>query len=336
MSKPFSQPLRRFLLGGLVLAALAGCQEDVIRHYQAPKESTLEPPSKRMLAVMVPRGQDVWFFKFFGPRRAVSEHEADFDSLIRSVKFQDKANEPITWTTPEGWRQQLGGELRYATLRFGPKDEALEITISKLGREAARPRENIDRWRGQIGLPPISDEELRQLTDNLKVDGLPATRIDLVSAGPGAVAGSEKSSLPFQYTRPDGWELLPADAKKGVRRPLVLRVKDGEQAAEVTAVPLPGDGGGLLFNVNRWRGQVGLGPTTEEDLLKDVRRLTVAGEEAPYVDLAGSGANGQRILGVVMRHEGRTWFFTMKGPADFVGKQQSAFEGFIKSIRFGG
>ena len=32
----------------------------------------------------------------------------------------------------------------------------------------------------------------------------------------------------------------------------------------------------------------------------------------------------------------QTWFFTIKGPADLVEKQKSAFEAFVKSVRFDG
>jgi hypothetical protein len=326
------------------LLVLAGCQEqEQIRRYTAPKESMPEPDRVRMLAVMVPRGQDVWFFKFVGPKRAITDHEADFDALIRSVRFLERGEAPVTWTTPEGWSQQPAAGLRYATLRFGPKENRLEITISKLGPEAGNVRQNIDRWRGQLNLPPLDDAEYQKLLDNIEVDGTKATRVDLVAVRGEAPAGHppmerpKKARLPFQYTRPDGWEVRPPDVKGGVPRPLVLRVADGGREAEVSALSLPGDGGGALANVVRWRRQVGLRPVGEAELRKDLRTLKTGGGEALYVDLVGAGpGTPQRILGAMLRQGGETWFFTMKGPADLVGKQQSAFEAFVRSIRFDG
>ncbi len=41
----------------------------------------------------------------------------------------------------------MGRGLTYATLRLGPKGGSLEITITKLGKEAADVRQNVDRWR---------------------------------------------------------------------------------------------------------------------------------------------------------------------------------------------
>jgi hypothetical protein len=326
------------------LSFVAGCQEqESIRHYVAPKESMPEPAGARMLAVMVPRDKDVWFFKFDGPKRTISEHEAEFDALIRSVRFQDKGESPITWKTPEGWRQVRADGFRYATLYFGPKGDGVKITVTKLGPEASDVRQNVDRWRGQLALPPLTDEEFQKMRDNIEVDGIKATRVDLVAVGGVAppalppMARAKKTGLPFRYTRPDGWEVQPPDVKRGVSRPLVLRVAEGGREAELSALSLPGDGGGVLNNVVRWRRQLGLGPATEEEVRKHIRTLRVAGEEASYVDLVGSGpGTPQRTLGAVLRHGDATWFFTLKGPADLVGKQQSAFEAFIQSIRFDG
>jgi hypothetical protein len=263
--------------------------------------------------------------------------------VIRSVRFQDKAESPITWTTPEGWRQVKAEGLRYATLYFGPKSEGVKITVTRLGPEASDVRQNVDRWRGQLALPPLTDEEYQKLRDNIEVDGVKGTRVDLVTipraalAEPGPNARAKKTRLPFRYTRPDGWEVQPPDVKKDVARPLVLRVAEGGREAELSALSLPGDGGGLLANVVRWRRQLGLGLATEAEVRKDIRTLRVEGAEVPFVDLVGSGpGTPQRTLGAVLRHGDETWFFTLKGPADLVGKQQAAFEAFIQSIRFDG
>lgn len=172
--------VRRLLLC-LVVLALAGCQEqEQIHSYLAPKESLPEPPKARLLAVMVPHGKDVWFFKLSGRAEKVTPHRADFDAFIRSIRFHERGNPLLTWTTPPGWRRHGGGGMRYATLRLGAKGKGLEITIIKLGAEAADVRQNLDRWRGQIALPPLKDEQYRALRDNSEVDGVKATRVDFV------------------------------------------------------------------------------------------------------------------------------------------------------------
>lgn len=141
---------------------------------------------------------------------------------------------------------------------------------------------------------------------------------------------------PFRFTKPDGWEEKPPDAPGGVPRLAVFHVRDDKNLAEVSVVPLPERGGGALANVNRWRGQLGLAPLTDEaQLQKEMRQIDVAGGKAPYVDLTGHNLTGpRRILGAWMVHGGQTWFIKMIGFPELVGKQQAAFEAFVKSIRF--
>ncbi|HEY7154549.1 MAG TPA: hypothetical protein VH575_11365 [Gemmataceae bacterium] len=336
------------LLLCLVLLALAGCQEqEQIRTYKAPRQELPEPAAARLLAVMAPHGKDVWFFKFLGSRKDVSDHEEDFDALVRSVRFQDQQETPITWTNPPGWRREPGPQPqpRYATLRLGPKGEGLEITITKLGAEAGDVRQNLDRWRDQLGLEPLNDEQFRALLNNSEMDGAKATRVDLIGvikqeAAPkmGGRPPGQGERLPFHYTTPDGWEARPPTDKQGVPIPLVFRIKADGSEAEATAMSLAGNGGGLESNVNRWRRQVGLAPASEEQIRRDARSLEAGDVKAVYVDLDGLGLGGRkRILAAVLPHgKKETWFFTLKGPSELVEREKSRFEAFVKSIRFDG
>jgi hypothetical protein len=140
---------------------------------------------------------------------------------------------------------------------------------------------------------------------------------------------------PFRFTKPDDWEERPPDMPQGVPRLAVFVVRDGEHVAEVSVVPLPAQGAGALANVNRWRRQLGLRPIDDVQLQKELRHLDVADGQAPYVDLTGRDPTGpQRILGAWIIHGGQAWFIKMKGTPELVGKQQAAFEAFVKSMRF--
>jgi hypothetical protein len=89
------------------------------------------------------------------------------------------------------------------------------------------------------------------------------------------------------------------------------------------------------MNVNRWRGQVGLPASSDEQIAKEMQFLDVAGEKRPYVDLAGpQSAGSKRILALIIEHGGQSWFVTMKGPGALVGKQKPAFEAFARSLKF--
>src|SRR5947207_1498081 len=59
------------------------------------------------------------------------------------------------------------------------------------------------------------------------------------------------------------------------------------------------------------------------------------GDEASVVDLIGpKESGGQRILGALLPHEDRVWFFKLAGPSDKVGAQKEKFEAFLRSIQF--
>jgi len=121
--------------------ALAGCQEEGVRHYQAPHVEALsspevrgERPKVRLLAAILPHGEHTWFFKLSGPADAVGEQAEAFDGFVRSVRFGEDQERPVRWTVPAGWRAGRRSELRYATFRAGPKEKGLEVTVVPLGR----------------------------------------------------------------------------------------------------------------------------------------------------------------------------------------------------------
>src|SRR5260370_25508940 len=159
---------------GITALLLGGCQQDEIRSYKTAKEESVhlnlpnaDRPAVRLLAAIFTHGDRTWFFKLLGPVSEVAEHKAEFDGFIRSVHFTDQAREPITWTVPEGWRREPGSELRYATVRLGPKDSRLLVTVVALGAAAGSMLANVNRWRGHIGLPEVTEPQLSNLASEL-------------------------------------------------------------------------------------------------------------------------------------------------------------------------
>jgi hypothetical protein len=111
---------------------------------------------------------------------------------------------------------------------------------------------------------------------------------------------------------------------------------DGKQQADISAIPLPGGAGGDLNNVNRWRGQVGLAPVTEQEFANLGEPVTVAGSAARLFDMDGASADGvpSRILAVIQHRDNVAWFYKMTGDSALVGKEKTAFIDFLKSLVF--
>ncbi len=344
-------PVARRLLPLALLAALAGCQkEEDVRHYTAPKPESPPPPAdvaapdrpkQRLLGAIVPHGDELWVFKVMGPEAAVKGHEGEFESFVDSVTFKDNAKSP-DFKVPAGWKPSKGTQFSVAAFRLGDDDKAPELTVTPSRGSVS---ENVNRWRGQVGLPPAGPDELKQTTKEKKVGGETAVLVDLTGHGAGGMAGrapfAGKAHPPIPparaarprltYTTPEGWR----EGNQTQFSLAAFRTGEGRDAADVTATALAGPAGGLLGNVNRWRDQLGLARWDEGQLAKESSTLDVAGSPATYVDLSG-GAGGKRIVGAVLPRGGQTWFFKLTGPADEVGRQKPAFEAFVKSVRFQG
>ena len=64
----------------------------------------------------------------------------------------------LGFTTPEGWQQDPTlRSMREATFLVGTGDKAAEMVITRLSGNFGDFGNNINRWRGQIGLEPLAD-----------------------------------------------------------------------------------------------------------------------------------------------------------------------------------
>lgn len=162
-------------------------------------------------------------------------------------------------------------------------------------------------------------------------------------AGEGQVASSAPAAPPAAnganpmlpaWTVPEGWEEVAPTSMLLAK--FVLSGSSGGQA-DVTVSMLGGDGGGLLANVNRWRGQVGLPPLNEASLGETVTEIDVAGSPANLVDMSGSSLDtsaSTRLIVAVVPRGGRTWYFKLLGDATVASEQKDAFLQFLNSLQF--
>jgi len=122
------------------------------------------------------------------------------------------------------------------------------------------------------------------------------------------------------------------------RATFFVKGADG-QSAEIAISAFPGDVGGLMANVNRWRGQLGMGPMAPDEVASITSDMDVNGTKATVVDFhtdkAPAGkSDPQRMIVVTLPHEGNSWFFKMTGDAPLVGAQKDALLQFVKSVQF--
>jgi hypothetical protein len=333
---------------GVTMGLLSGCQNDVIQSYRVPRSEAAKR-ELRMLAAILPHGERTWYFKLTGPAQEVGVHKDEFRKFVESSRFSDNSNQPLIWDNiPESWQREPTSGPRYATFQVDPNQPSIELTVTSLGRESGSVLDNVQRWRGQLGLPPIAPDELSKLVETAKVADMTAQFVDMTGTGslrntmqtPPFAAGQSPRLFPTggdeakppKYTKPADW--TESQSEMSV---LTFRVAKGDQSAKVTVTPLPGQAGGLLQNVNRWRSQLGLEPVSDEGIRKEAQKIDIAGVTGDYVSLAGHESAGnarQAILGVLFEQGTKTWFVKMMGNAELVKSEKPNFEAFVRSIQF--
>ncbi|HKQ38708.1 MAG TPA: hypothetical protein VJ063_11565 [Verrucomicrobiae bacterium] len=311
--------------------------------------------------------------------------------------------EVIHYKTPSGWTEEAAGGMRVAAFSIpDQKGKQIDVSVVPLPQIRASKADVANLWRQQLGLAPLTDDELSRDSQSVTIGGVEAELFDIGSekptiegkdkarvvvamlphsqrtwffkmsgedeavraqksafleflnsvefraghpdAAPGRftstnvkrVPGSSPEGLPGSGARPDwqvpsGWEEVPP--------PQMLLAKfvmpDKEQPkAEVTVSVFPGDAGGVLQNVNRWRRQIKLDPVQPESLEKMTTSLDLAEGKAILVDLTGENpTNGQptRIIGAILPKGDRTWFYKLMGQEQIAEREKAAFIKFVQT-----
>jgi hypothetical protein len=329
------------------------------------------------------------------------------------------ASSPVLeYKAPSGWQEVAPGEMRAASFRVaGDSGKQADVSVVPLPGLAGGDLDNVNRWRGQLGLKGISQEELAKLAQPVQMDGQPAQVYDQAGENPGsgektrilaAITRREGVAWFFKMTGDDGlvaqqkpafveflrsvtfpaqiahsglppshppigggselppshppiggasmaaqtvpaassgqdkpsWQ-VPADWKEVpggqflVTKFLLSGAGDAQAAVNVSMSA--GDGGGLLANLNRWRGQLGLAPTTEADLPKQVQPLAGSDGMTMLAEIAGTDPKtGQKthLLAAIVPQAQQTWFYKLMGNEQLVEQQREAFTKFVQSVKY--
>lgn len=169
---------------------------------------------------------------------------------------------------------------------------------------------------------------------SISFQAAPSVAMSTPHAAMGADPMSPAEAAPVSVSGlPDGWKEIP--------NPPMLLAKyviqgSGDAKAEVNISALGGTGGGLMMNINRWRGQLNLPPLSEEDFSKEARTMDLPVGKATVVDLTGNDKTGKssRLIGIIAPQTDQTWFYKLMGDPQIVEQQKDAFTKFIQTARF--
>jgi len=141
-------------------------------------------------------------------------------------------------------------------------------------------------------------------------------------------AEPENTSTSSIWRVPPNWR--QATEKRRMREATFLIDHDGSEI-EVAVSKFPGNVGGLLANVNRWRGQVGLPKIEETDLHKDLHAFDNGGFTGHTMHLAGES---QHMLSAIIseRDANQTWFVKVTTSPEAAEKFKSDVFAFARSF----
>ncbi len=104
-------------------------------------------------------------------------------------------------------------------------------------------------------------------------------------------------------------------------------------SAELTVTAFPGDVGGDLANINRWRNQLQLSPLEPAALDGVISVQPFNGREFKLVDLSNTATPPQRTLAAYTEHDGSTWFFKLTGDDQAIAAAKAVFLDFLNTVR---
>lgn len=161
--------------------------------------------------------------------------------------------------------------------------------------------------------------------------GVPGATTEL-RFGASRSASPGQNQAPIEWNAPQAWTQLAASQFRTVNYSVAAET-------ECYVSLLPGVAGGSLPNVNRWRTQMGLAPTTDAEL-EAGPKIQLFGQPAPLVVLEGNftgmGTEPRTdwlMYGTLLVAPGGTLFVKMVGPSSEVLAERDNFVRFCGSIR---
>jgi len=135
-------------------AALGGCDRGQVQEYRVPRE---EPPMQQSTA---PSGHS--------------------DASVAPAPT-------LEYQRPPGWQEAPLGQMRVASFEVSGKDgRRAEVSVVPLPGPAGTDLNNVNRWRSQVGLPPVPGADLAGLAQPVEIAGQPAKLYEQAGGGPGA------------------------------------------------------------------------------------------------------------------------------------------------------
>ncbi len=140
---------------------------------------------------------------------------------------------PLKWKLPTGWQEVPSSSMRVASFKItGADGKQADVSVIPLPGGAGGDLSNVNRWRGQVGLAPVAEEELPKLTDTVEVDGQPAALYELTGDAVRILAAIQRRDGMMWFFKITGDSQLVAQV-----RPAFVEFLKSVQFVTSTAMP---------------------------------------------------------------------------------------------------
>lgn len=120
-------------------------------------------------------------------------------------------NNALVWTAPANWQERAPGSIRKGSYTVPGEGGAVgDLSITAFPGDTGGLHANVNRWRGQVGLAPLSDTDVEKSITSFETNGLKIILVEMVgpSGNPptrllGAIVPYERETWFFKLTGPD-------------------------------------------------------------------------------------------------------------------------------------
>ena len=136
---------RRFLPAALSVALLAACNKGDITVYRVPKEAA---------------------------------------PVVPSLATSPGAHREADWKVPPGWKEQPLASMRVGSfLATGSNGQPVDVSVVPLKGAVGGELANVNRWLGQLGIPPVDEAGLSKFVKSRRIGNHDARLVEAANPG---------------------------------------------------------------------------------------------------------------------------------------------------------
>jgi hypothetical protein len=247
---------------------------------------------------------------------------------IQVYRVSKETSAPST-KLPEGWQEVPPGEMRVASFHISGKEgKSAEVGVFPLPGMAGSDLANVNRWRGQVGQPEITEAELSKVAEPVQIAGQSGQLFDQAGTNP---SSGDKSRILAAVLRREGtawfFKMTGDDELVGQQKPAFVEflknysfpqpsaasASSGPQElppshppiSGASAVPAPGAGDASSENKPDWQAPAGWKEVPGGQFL--VSKFQIAGADSAQaaVNVSMSAGDGGGLAANLNRWRGQ-------------------------------